>query len=107
MRAGWMVGAAMFWVACGGYNSPGGGGGGGQPAPAPSATITITSAGFSPTTLSVSAGSTVVVDNRDSAGHQATSNPHPVHTDCPEFNAPVLQPGQTFTATASTVRSCG
>ena len=72
------------------------------------ATITITSAGVSPKTQTVGYGATVTITNNDSAPHEFSSNPHPVHTDCPELNAPVLQTGQSFTATmASKAETCG
>jgi plastocyanin len=70
--------------------------------------ITMTSAGVSPKTQTVGFGAMVTITNKDSAPHEFASDPHPIHTDCPELNAPVLQPGQSFTATmASKVETCG
>lgn len=70
--------------------------------------VMITSAGVSPKTQTVGFGAMVTITNNDSAPHEFASNPHPVHTDCPEINAPVLQTGQSFTAMmASKVETCG
>ncbi len=70
--------------------------------------ITITGSGVAPKTLTVGYGAQVTITNNDSAPHEFSSNPHPVHTDCPEINAPVLMMGQSFTATmASHVETCG
>jgi hypothetical protein len=58
--------------------------------------------------MTVGFGAKVTIMNNDSAPHEFASNPHPVHTDCPEINAPVLMTGQSFTATmASKVETCG
>ena len=70
--------------------------------------ITITSGGVSPKTQTVGYGARVTITNNDSAPHELSSNPHPVHTDCPEINAPVLKTGQSFTATmAGKAETCG
>ena len=61
--------------------------------------ITITGSGVAPKTLTVGYGARVTITNNDSAPHEFASNPHPVHTDCPEINGPVLQTGMSFTAT--------
>ena len=47
-------------------------------------TIEISSSGFSPSTLTISKGTTVTFINRDSSTHQPASNPHPAHTGYPE-----------------------
>ena len=84
----------------------GGGGGGGS---STGTTITITGSGVSPKTLTVARGTQVTFTNNDSVSHEMASNPHPVHTDCPEINSVgFLSPGQTkMTANLNTVRSCG
>lgn len=70
--------------------------------------IALTAQGVSPKTTTVGFGARVTITNNDSAPHEFASNPHPVHTDCPEINAPVLMTGQSFTATmASKVETCG
>src|SRR5436309_15937938 len=57
-------------------------------------TITSTAAGASPRNLVVPLGSQVTFINNDSVAHEMYSDPHPEHTDCPEFD-PVgrLAPG--------------
>lgn len=70
--------------------------------------IMMTSSGVDPKTLTVGFGSRVTITNNDTAPHEFASNPHPVHTDCPELNAPLLMTGQSFTATmASKAETCG
>ncbi len=84
-------------------NPPGGGGAPG------SATITITSAGVTPKSVTVALGSSVTFINNDSQPHDMSSDPHPLHTDCPEMNGVgFIQPGQTKSTNAfRTVRTCG
>jgi len=80
-----------------------------SPSPAPALTITITSNGANPRTLTVRAGSQVTFINNDSVDHQMYSDPHPEHTDCPEFDSVgLLAPGQSRqTGNLNTVRTCG
>lgn len=103
-------------AACGG-----GGDGGGNPAgpsgapvsgsPGPSgATITIGANGaVSPSQVTIAVGQSVTFVNSDDTSHDMTSNPHPIHTDCPQINAVGrLGPGQTKATNAfPTARSCG
>ena len=49
-------------------------------------TFTISSAGVSPKSLTVPAGTRVTFTNSDIRTHDMESDPHPVHTDCPEIN---------------------
>ena len=74
-----------------------------------SATITITSSGVSPKALTVARGTQVTFTNNDSVPHEMNSDPHPVHTDCPEINSVgFLSPGQSkMTANLNTARTCG
>jgi plastocyanin len=100
------------------------GGGGGSPAtpstpaptPAPTATpvagevtITITSAGANPKEVTVPVGGRVTFINNDSAFHEMDSDPHPIHTDCPEINqVGALGPGTSRqTAAFTRARTCG
>jgi plastocyanin len=103
------------------------GGGGGSPATAnglptpvpsssaspvatdPAATITITSAGVSPKEIQVAVGGRVTFVNNDNAFHEMTSDPHPIHTDCPEINqVGALGPGTSRQTLAFTrARTCG
>ena len=100
----------------------GGGGGGGTPSapstPVPTAspvaadpntTITITSAGVSPKEITVAVGGRVTFVNNDTAFHEMDSDPHPIHTDCPEINqVGALGPGTSRqTAPFTRARTCG
>jgi plastocyanin len=71
--------------------------------------VTITSAGVSPRTLTVPAGTRVTFVNNDTRVHEMDSNPHPEHTDCPEINQiDLITPGQTkLTGNLNTPRTCG
>lgn len=73
------------------------------------ATIAITSSGVSPKTVQVSPGSRVTFTNDDTRSHQMYSDPHPEHTDCPEFDqVGFLAPGQSrTTGNLNTARTCG
>lgn len=111
--AGVGVGLALV-AACGG-------GGGGSPSgpsappvsgsPGPSgATITIGANGaISPQQVTIATGQSVTFVNNHDQSHDMTSNPHPVHTDCPQMNAVGrLAPGQTKLSNAfPTARTCG
>jgi plastocyanin len=72
------------------------------------ATITITAAGVTPQNVSINSGGRITWINNDTVQHQPSSDPHPVHTDCPGLNMNVLNPGQSATSAALTTRrSCG
>jgi plastocyanin len=90
----------------GGSGSGGSGGGGGS---STGTTITITSAGVSPKNLTVAQGTQVTFTNNDSVNHDIASDPHPIHTDCPEINqVGFITPGQSKqTGNLNTVRTCG
>lgn len=49
--------------------------------------VTITDEGFVPEILQVELGSTVVFENTSSSDAWIASDPHPSHTDLPEFDA--------------------
>jgi plastocyanin len=89
------------------------GGSGSAPSSTPSggsiSTITITSSGVSPKTVTVTPGSRVTFTNNDTRAHQMYSDPHPEHTNCPEFDqVGFLSPGQSrTTGNLNTVRTCG
>lgn len=96
-------------TACGGGGSPtspgGNPGGGGSPGPV-GATVTITGSGTNSVTVNV--GQSVTFVNNDSRTRNVSSDPHPVHTDCPGLNVGILSPGQSRTSNALTsARSCG
>ena len=78
--------------------------------PAPAATtITITAAGANPRTLTVPPGTQITFVNNDTVAHEMFSDPHPEHTDCPEFDSVGrLVPGATRqTQNLTTIRVCG
>ena len=79
-----------------------------EPTPNPTdATITITSTGVNPPTVTINAGGRITWINNDTVAHQPSSDPHPLHTDCPGLNVSALNPGQQAqTAALSTRRSC-
>lgn len=76
--------------------------------PSKDATITITATGATPRTLVVAPGTQVTFVNSDGAVHEMFSDPHPEHTDCPEFDSVGrLTPGQSRqTTNLVTVRVC-
>lgn len=79
------------------------------PEPVSGNTITITAAGASPRSLVVPLGSQVTFVNNDTVAHEMYSDPHPEHTDCPEFDSVGrLTPGATRqTKNLTTTRVCG
>jgi plastocyanin len=109
----WAFGAAAILglaiAACGGGS---GSGSGTSPSPTPPSgsgpTITIANNAVSPKSITVPRGSQVTFVNNDSQSHDMASDPHPVHTDCPEINqVGLLNPGQSKpTATLNSVRTC-
>ena len=105
-RAILLLGFAVTAAACSGS---GGGGSQSPVAPGDSLAIAITSAGVSPKTLTVTAGSQVLFINSDVVAHEMFSDPHPEHMDCPELNqVGFLSPGQARqTGNLNTVRTCG
>jgi plastocyanin len=78
-------------------------------APGPSgATITILANGtISPSTVDINVGQSVTVINQDSRNHELSSDPHPSHSDCPQFVV-LKSPGQTKISNAlPTAKTCG
>jgi plastocyanin len=114
-RSGGIIAAFLLaaLAACGGN------GGGGSPtspppvsgSPGPAgATITIGANGaVSPSQVTVSVGQSVTFVNSHNQAHAISSDPHPVHTDCPQINAlGTLGAGQTRSTNAfSAARTCG
>jgi plastocyanin len=79
------------------------------PPPSTVVVITITTAGVTPSTLSITAGTRVRFVNNDTLAHTMSSDPHPDHTQCPGLNAVgLLLPGQSRESDAlTTIRTCG
>ncbi len=72
-------------------------------------TVTFTAAGVSTHSVSVAGGDCLTFVNGDTLSHWPESDPHPLHTDCPELNIGVaLAPGQSHTtAVLSGPKTCG
>ena len=60
--------------------------------------VSISPQGFNPAAITVKKGSTVIFLNEDlGAPHQPASNPHPIHTDYPGFDADEpIPPGGSY-----------
>ena len=70
-----------------------------QPTTSPSAqhVIRYTDDGYTPNTLTVSHGETVVFHNESSKNMWPASAPHPTHTNYPEFDAKrAIPPGERY-----------
>lgn len=80
-----------------------------SPTPGGGTTFTITSAGVSPKSVTIAAGTRVTFINNDTRTHDMESDPHPEHTDCPAINqVGFMTPGQTkLTGNLNAVRTCG
>lgn len=70
-------------------------------------TITFDGNSFSPSELTVPAGTTVTITNTSSREIQFDSDPHPAHTDNPELNVGTVEPGQSETFTVTTTGEHG
>ena len=65
--------------------------------PAAAKTVSMTDAGFSPKTLEVSVGETVIFKNDGTALRWPASAPHPTHTGLAGFDAQrALEPGESW-----------
>ncbi|GEM_PF-1986207 len=70
-------------------------------------TVTITSKGFSPSSLKIKAGDSVTFLNKDTKPHWPASDPHPLHTICPGFDAlKGLKLNEKYTFTFKTAKTC-
>lgn len=107
------VGALTLFVACGGGDDGGGPAGPGDPGSnnpgTIGATITIANGRVTPASVTISVGQSVNFVNNDGAVRNVSSDPHPVHSDCPALNAVGnLSNGQTRATNAFTAaRVCG
>jgi len=103
--------ALVLMAACGGGGSgspTGPGTGGGSPGQS-GATITIANGRVNPSEVTIAVGQSVTFVNNDGGVRNVTSDPHPVHTDCPQINAVGnLSNGQSrLTNAFPAARSCG
>jgi plastocyanin len=72
------------------------------------ATITIAGRAVSPKAVTIARGERVTFVNNDTVAHTMSSDPHPVHTDCPALNMGTMSPGQSRdSGTLNTARVCG
>jgi len=62
-------------------------------------TITYNESGFSPNSLTVKVGTTVTFTNQGTGSMWVASNPHPTHTDLPEFDEKSSAANYSFTFT--------
>jgi plastocyanin len=62
--------------------------------------ITYDGKGFSPSSVTVKAGTTVSIKNTSNEALQFDSDPHPAHTDDTDLNVNFVSPGETKTITA-------
>jgi plastocyanin len=94
---------------CGGSSTSSGGTSPSPTSPGGAPTITIANNAVSPRNITVTRGSAVTFVNSDTQPHDMESDPHPVHTDCPEINqVGLLSPGQSRrTGTLNIARTCG
>ena len=105
----WFVAAlaivATAAASCGGDDEPTAPSGSGVS----TATLTIAVGGvISPKAVTINRGDRVTFVNNDTEPHTMSSNPHPVHTDCPPLNVGTLGPGQQRdSGTLNTARVCG
>ncbi|MBI2098429.1 MAG: cupredoxin domain-containing protein [Candidatus Wildermuthbacteria bacterium] len=68
--------------------------------------IRYTDTGYTPNTLTVSQGETIVFHNESSKDMWPASAPHPTHTNYPEFDAKrAILPGETYEFTFTKVGS--
>lgn len=71
------------------------------------ATINYTSSGFSPNSVTVTAGGVVRIVNQTDDEIEPSSNPHPDHNDNPELNFGDIEPGASKTATITKTGTWG
>lgn len=77
--------------------------------PAPKAlTVLLTDEGFSPETMIITAGDTIIFINQSSGKMHVASDPHPFHTTYPEFNQKQsVDAGGTYSFTFTKVGTWG
>ena len=64
--------------------------------------VNITSSGFSPANITINAGGSVIWRNGNSANHNVSSAPHPIHTTYSPLNLGVIKPGESKSLTFPT-----
>ena len=119
MATGQRVRLACVTIAClvvatscgggGGYDSGNSPTGPSNPGGGTIPTVTIRSGGtLDPQEIRIATGQQVRFVNEDTQPHHPQSNPHLQHTDCPQANVAVVNPGQSVTTQAfPTAKTCG
>lgn len=70
-------------------------------------TITYTKNGTDITNLTIKVGDTVIFINQDGLPHWPASDPHPIHTICPGFDAlRSLAKGESYSYAFKIVKTC-
>lgn len=69
------------------------------PAASEQSAVTLTQNGFSPSTITVKAGTKVMWTNKSGEAATVNSDPHPVHTDYPPLNLGSFSDGGTLSLT--------
>lgn len=69
--------------------------------------LEYTDSGFSPASVTVTAGQQLTVKNTSGKAIQVDSNPHPVHTDDPELNIGPIAAGASATVTLNKTGTFG
>jgi len=77
------------------------------PGEASQKTITYSDSGYSPSTITVKTGDTIVIKNTSSHSMMFDSDPHPVHTINPELNVDTVAPGESRTFVVDTKGTFG
>jgi hypothetical protein len=71
-------------------------------------TLTLTPAGMDNRSIAVGVGARVTVVNNAGRTVELSSNPHPVHNECPELNIGSLPSGESRqTQPLNATRTCG
>ena len=69
--------------------------------------ITYNGSSFSPSKITVKAGTVLTIKNDSSSSLDFDSDPHPSHTDNPELNVDNVSPGQSKTFTVNKIGTWG
>ena len=113
-----VIGGGYYLYQKGGYQAAPGETPWPAPAPTPTAvtppaaagaahTIAMDANGFSPATLAVKVGDTIVFRNDDTRTRWPASGLHPTHLLCPGFDAAKpMQPGETYSHVFTEAREC-
>lgn len=69
--------------------------------------VAMTADGFSPVSLTVPSGTTVLFVNKDTVGHWPASGVHPTHQVCPGLDAlRIVQPGESYSFKFVDAKTC-